>query len=321
MSKFIPDSSTRRWVVITPNRADRPEEKAESREQRTVVNSKQTTENREQTTDNREQKTDNREQNCAFCPGNEGLTPPEVWRVGGEGFWNQPGWRVRVVPNKYTITDIHEVIIHSPEHDKDIEELSPEQVELIIRVYRQRYQTHEQDGQVMIFCNHGPHAGASLGHPHSQVVVLPRQINLDALIREPCANLVLENTFFNVYCPEFSQWPYEVWIAPKDKPGMENERLKTVTFGEITDEEIKDLADILQKTLRKLSRISGLPKVKKLNRDEQFAYNYYIYHGKNWYLRIIPRFIHRAGFELGTGLSVNPVDPSEAAKELMAIQI
>ncbi len=291
MAKFIPDSSTRRWVVITPSRAARPEDGKQAVETNKVPV-------------------------CAFCTGNEGLTPPEVWRLGAEGLWNQPGWMVRVVPNKYAITDIHEVIIHSPEHDKDIEELTLEQVELIFRVYRQRFQTHESDGQVMIFCNHGAHAGASLTHPHSQLVVLPKQINLDTLSREPFTNLVLENTFFNVYCPDFSQWPYEVWIAPKDKPGMEGGRLKTVTFGEITDEEIKDLASILQTTLKKLAKISALPKVKKLNRDEDFSYNYYIYHGENWYLRIIPRFVHRAGFELGTGLSVNPIDPSEAAKEL-----
>ena len=291
MAKFIPDSSTRRWVVITPSRASRPEDGKQPVEVSKVPV-------------------------CAFCTGNEGLTPPEVWRLGGEGLWNQPGWMVRVVPNKYAITDIHEVIIHSPEHDKDIEELTLEQVELIFRVYRQRFQEHEQNGQVMIFCNHGVHAGASLTHPHSQLVVLPKQINLDTLSREPFNNLVLENTFFNVYCPDFSQWPYEVWIAPKDKPGMEGGRLKTVTFGEITDEEIKDLASILQTTLKKLAKISSLPKVKKLNRDEDFSYNYYIYHGENWYLRIIPRFVHRAGFELGTGLSVNPIDPSEAAKEL-----
>ena len=44
-------------------------------------------------------------------------------------------------------------------------------------------------------------------------------------------------------------------------------------------------------------------------------YNFYIYHGPDWYLRIIPRLVHREGFELGTGLSVNIVDPSVAAQE------
>ena len=55
--------------------------------------------------------------------------------------------------------------------------------------------------------------------------------------------------------------------------------------------------------------------------DNTFVYNYYIYHGQNWFIRIIPRFIHRAGFELGTGLNGNVVDPVEAAEEIKAIKV
>ena len=55
--------------------------------------------------------------------------------------------------------------------------------------------------------------------------------------------------------------------------------------------------------------------------DNVFVYNYYIYHGQNWFLRIIPRFIHRAGFELGTGLSVNIIDPKDAATELLNVKL
>ncbi len=54
---------------------------------------------------------------------------------------------------------------------------------------------------------------------------------------------------------------------------------------------------------------------KKFKKENDVPYNFYIYHGSDWYLRIIPRLIHRAGFELGTGLSVNIVDPTNAAKE------
>jgi galactose-1-phosphate uridylyltransferase len=50
-----------------------------------------------------------------------------------------------------------------------------------------------------------------------------------------------------------------------------------------------------------------------------FAYNFYIYPKENWYLRLIPRFVNRAGFELGTGLSVNIVDPKDAAEEIKNI--
>ena len=131
---------------------------------------------------------------CPFCPGNESLTPPEVYRIG-PGVADSPGWQVRVVPNKYPITDVHEVIIHSSSDTDDVEKLSVDHVAKILTCYRDRYRAHEADGQVLIFCNHGFHAGASLKHPHSQLVVVPKQINLDALSREPITSVVEENTF------------------------------------------------------------------------------------------------------------------------------
>ena len=298
MAKFVPDINTKRWVVISPGRVTRPED---------IIVKPQGF-------------VDPKKSSCPFCGGNEGMTPPEVWRIGGEGQWNGPDWKVRVVPNKYEITDVHEVIIHSPNHQTDIENLPLNQVKTILWVYRQRYQAHEKDGQVLIFCNHGVHAGASLKHPHSQLVVLPRQINLDTLSREPLKNLVEENKFFTVYCPDFSQWPYEVWLAPRslgeEGIAQNSGSFRPTSFGEITDLELADLAEILQRTLKRLLIISQGQIVAKLNPDQDFSYNYYIYHGQNWYLRIIPRFIHRAGFELGTGLNVNVVDPVTAAEEL-----
>ena len=151
-----------------------------------------------------------------------------------------PGWQVRVVPNLYPITDIHEVIIHSPDDANDLEDLPVEQVVRVLVAYRERYRAHQDTGQVMIFCNHGLHAGASLNHPHSQLVVVPRQINLDTLAREPLANIVEDNTYFRTYCPDFSQWPYEVWIAPK----------ALTKFGDLTDENCL-IGGVLQKALQR----------------------------------------------------------------------
>ena len=270
MSKYVPDIMSRRWVIISPQRLGRPKDREKP-------------------------------SHCPFCPGHEKDTPPEVARYG-KGEPNQPGWLVRVIPNRFPITDFHEVIIHTPDCQKDIEGLSPAHVELIIKAYRDRYNFYRKKGQVMIFCNHRQHAGASLKHSHSQLVVLPFQINLDTLTREPLNNIVKHNKNFVVYCPDFSQWPYEVWITPK----IENK-----VFGDITDEEIKDLVEILQQTVRSLEKIYKEKEISEL----PFAFNYYIYPKENWYLRIIPRFVFRAGFELGTGLSVNVVDPIEAAKE------
>jgi len=273
MSKYVPDVLTHRWVIISSHRVNRPEDTDKTKKNK-----------------------------CVFCPGNEHLTPNESYRLG-KGEKDSPGWKIRAIPNKYPITDTHEVIIHSPEDDRDIDTLPLLQVEMLLMAYRDRYNYFRKRGQVLIFCNHGESSGASLTHPHSQLVVIPSQINLDTLTREPLTNIVDTNSFFYQYCPDFSQWPYEVWIAPKKEDTY---------FGDISSEEIKDLAQIMQKTLRNLKKISQHRNLYMKN----FAYNYYIYPKENWYLRIIPRLIHRAGFELGTGLSVNVVDPYEASLEL-----
>lgn len=283
MAKFVPDIKTQRWIVIAPARVDRPVEYKD------------------------------KVKSCPFCTGNESLTPPEVYRIGGEGEWNKPGWQVRVVPNLFPITDIHEVIIHSPSHLKDIEDFDLPQITRILTVYRMRFIKHMEDGQVIIFSNHGEHAGASLAHPHTQLVVIPKQINLDALVKEPVMNVIEDNTFYYTYCPDFSQWPYEVWIAPKRENTM---------FSDTLDNEIQDLASILQRAIKRLSIRYNEGDAQKIHgTTSPFAYNFYIHHGRNWFIRIIPRLIHRAGFELGTGLSVNVVDPTEAARELKEIGI
>jgi UDPglucose--hexose-1-phosphate uridylyltransferase len=270
MTKYVPDISSRRWVIVAPARTARPD--------------------------------DNHKKSsvCGFCEGHEDLTPDEVFRIG-RGNRNERGWKVRVITNKYPITDFHEVVIHTPTDEGDLHELPTTHIGLIFQAYKQRYNFYRKNGQVLIFCNHGEHAGASINHPHSQIVVIPPQINLDSLTCEPLNNVVDTNKFFNVYCPDFSQWPYELWIAPK----------KTGTFfGDITDPEIDDLSQILHKVMKRLHKIYIQKKF-----AIPYGYNYYISPKENWYLRIIPRFVHRAGFELGTGLSVNIVDPIAAAED------
>lgn len=278
MAKYVPDILSRRWVIISPARTARPEDDFEHEE---------------------------KHDSCVFCPGNEEINPVEVLRFG-KGNSGEPGWTLRVLPNKYPITDFHEVIVHTPECNKDLSELPLKQIELVFQAYRERFNYYKDKGQVLIFCNEGEHAGASIIHSHSQLVVIPNQINLDALSQEPLNNVVDENMYFHVYCPDFSQWPYEVWLAPKKKGGL---------FGNISDVEIGDMAELLKKILNRLKELHGKHHLSNLS----FGYNYYIYPKENWYLRIIPRFVHRAGFELGTGLSVNVVDPYQASMELKGI--
>ncbi|KKQ36538.1 MAG: Galactose-1-phosphate uridylyltransferase [Candidatus Roizmanbacteria bacterium GW2011_GWA2_37_7] len=235
MSKYVPDISSSRWVIIADSRENRPDEM------------------------NGDLKPGGK---CPFCEGNEKMTPAEVYRVGN-GNPGEPGWEVRVFPNRYPITDFHEVIVHAPS-EEDLHQLPLAHIEKVFQTYRQRFNEYRKKGQVMIFCNRGEHAGASMIHPHSQLVVIPNQINLSTLNCEPLGNLVEENTYFNIYCPDFSQWPYEVWIASK---------VKNTFFGDITNEEIRDLVDIY---VRILDRLENLYESKNRT-SHDFSYNFYIY--------------------------------------------
>lgn len=285
MAKYVPDITTNRWVIVAEGRTKRP---TDTKLPAANVN-----------------------KICVFCPGFERIPGEELFRIG-QGQSYERGWQVRVIKNKYPITDFHEVIIHSPSDETDIDKLPVEHVEAIIRAYRARFVANVGNGHVIIFNNVGEAAGASIRHPHSQLVVVPKQITIDTLALEPVVNVISENKSFTVFCPDFSQWPFEVWIAPKTKGKL---------FGEITDTEVADLAPVLQGTIRRLLHHladsqhyhPGMPVIPFKGGP---AYNFYIHHGKDWYIRIIPRLVHRAGFELGTGIQVNIVDPTDAAEAL-----
>lgn len=119
---------------------------------------------------------------CPFCPGQE-ENEEELYRMQKTGAPDtakkDANWRIRVIPNKFPFTPHHEIIIHSPDHHKNFDELPFEQVELIFQTYRQRFHAHEHDGQVYIFHNRGHAAGESLPHPHTQITVVPHTVELD----------------------------------------------------------------------------------------------------------------------------------------------
>jgi len=281
MAKYVPDTSSQKWVIIASERTKRGGLDLPT----------------------------NESHGCLFCEGHEHLSPKEVYRLG-PGHPDTPGWKVRVLTNKYPITDIHELVIHSPDHDKDFEQFSHTQAENLFTVFKDRFNLHKVDGQVLIFTNHGAHAGASQTHPHSQIAVFPKQINLNMLSRQAIKNTILETKHFTTYCPDFSQWPYEVWIAP---------HVDDTYFGDSDDEAISDLSLIMKRISRALSRIYETADIfAKVDRNHHtFGYNITIYPHKNWYLRIIPRFVHPGGIEVATGVSVNVVDPADAAGDLM----
>ena len=231
---------------------------------------------------------------CPFCPGRE-ANDPEVFRIGGQE--GDANWQVRVIKNKYPFAPIHEVVIHSPDHHKGFNELPTFHTELVLNTYMQRYNTHRDKGWVYIFHNSGLGSGESLPHPHSQIAVVPNNIVMDIQrLNTPARGEETQETSkFIIYCPLSSQWPEEIWIFPKNRGR---------TYGEIEDEEITDLAKILYR----------LVQIVDLRHGHEFPYNFYIYPGYDWYLRIIPRVKTLGGFELGTGIFVNTQDPKETIK-------
>ncbi len=272
--KFLENKSSKKWIILAPRRAKRPDVAREASPL------------------------------CPFCPGKE-ENEQEIYRVparnasqptsqaeqGGQGA-SEEGWQVRVIPNKFPFAPIHELIIHSPDHHKNFDELPVDHVATIVQVYRQRYNNLKNSGQVYIFHNRGEAGGESLPHPHTQLTVIPNEVVMDIPIL-PSQDLdKIETSNFYVSCPPVSQWPDETWIYPK---------VKGRVFGEISDEEILDLATIINKLI----------KILDLRHGHEFPFNFYIYPGNNWYMRVIPRVKSLGGFEVGTGIFVNTQDPHD----------
>ncbi len=267
--QFLQNPLSKKWVILAPRRSKRPDVAKGT------------------------------EPVCPFCLGRE-KNEQEVYRIGGTV--GEADWQVRVLPNKFPFAPIHEIVVHSPDHHKNFDELPLDQIELILQAFRQRYITHKDKGQVYIFHNRGEGGGESLPHPHTQITVIPPEVRLDIPRLDPSSSIgvgpgseeqmQVETAHFYLFCPKTSQWPDEVWVAPK---------LRGRTFDEITDPEIADLAFVLAR----------LVQIMDLRHGREFPFNFYIYPGGDWYLRLIPRSKSLGGFEIGTGVFVNTQDPKE----------
>lgn len=299
--EFLKNPISKQWVILAPKRSKRPGEHNGVLNSHPIPLSK-----REGTKENVSFHT------CPFCPGRE-KEESELFRIGAA--FPDTNWQVRVVPNKYPFTPHHEIIIHSTDDMKNFDTLSKEHVKLIFQTYQQRFNTHKRDGQVFIFHNHGIAGGESLSHPHSQLVVVPFNVQMEIPRLDPFSSfgvypvsltehtyqeddsIMVASKYFYFFCPQTSQWPDEVWIVPKERGKM---------YSDILDEEISDLAFILQRVLQ----------IMDVRHNNDFPFNFYIYPGSDWYLRIIPRLKSLGGFELGTGVFVNTQDPKETMQFL-----
>jgi len=287
---------------------------------------------------------------CPFCTGNENMTPPEVSAIRKPRTKpDTPGWSVRTVPNKFPALDrrgslenrgigiydmsngigAHEVIIETPEHDKDLADLTPKEMEGVISEYRRRTLALENDYRfryILIFKNHGVAAGASLEHAHTQLVALPivpkrvkeelkgavtyfgyreRCVFCDILAQElqDKIRVISENKHFVAFCPFVPRFAFETWILPK----KHNQNFKSIDDGAI-----KSMAAILKDTLARIKKVLSDP-----------AYNFIIHTAPirdgineefHWHLEIMPKLTNIAGFEWGSGFYMNPTSPEFATK-------
>ncbi len=324
MPELRQDIISGRWVIIATNRAKRPDMMSVTRVS-TVA----------------------KEKSCPFCEGHEFLTPPELDSIRLDGSKpNEAGWRVRAVPNKYpalgkdgdlisesfyglsSADGYHEVIIHSPDHQTGLGEQSLEQIDLILRLYRKRYQVMSEDPNIkatLVIVNHGKEAGASLEHSHSQLfamTIVPSEIKLEYTVfdehikangdcvfcdlisheQAKAIRIVAENERFIAFCPYASRVPFETWILPKEHLG---------TFELSGDETIRSCSEILKKVLTDLKEGLNDP-----------PFNYWIHTRPasqgdfHWHIEILPKLSVAAGFEMGTGIMINVVKPEDAADYL-----
>jgi len=294
---------------------------------------------------------------CPFCPGREHLTTPEIFAIRPPQTQpNTPGWQLRVIPNKFPALQIeghlrqradgiydkmngvgaHEVIVESPEHDHALTDFSEIQVQNIFLAYRSRILDLHNDPRfryVMVFKNHGLAAGASLTHPHSQLIatpIVPKRVSeelkgSDAYYRykdrcvfcdiinqelEDNRRVIDENAHFLAIAPYAPRCPFETWLLPKSHKPF---------FEESSNDELLDLSKILLSVMKRLNIVLENPPYNILIHNSPFDYKYTdSYH---WHIEIMPRSTWIAGFEWGTGFYINPTPPEEAAEFLKFARI
>lgn len=329
------DPITKEWVIYATQRAGRPHDSSRQRT-RPPLNPYEAA--------------------CPFCPGNESIlqTPVlcEVQATDPSGSL----WSVRVVENKYPAlrNDVapkrirkglcismdgygrQEVIIEHARHDVDLPVYTPQEMGAVIEAYQLRYNELLRDpkvAMVSVFRNHGPWAGTSLLHPHSQVIAAPT-VTRSVRQREEAAQhyfdemgscvfcdlveselasgerLVAHSVNFVAFVPYAARVPFETVVVPSRH---------TADFGTISPEERQDLGLVLLSVIGRLAA--------KLNKPDYnlIVHSYTRYKAEephlHWYVQILPRTLTRAGFEMGTGFSINPSFPEEDAAVLGCVDL
>jgi UDPglucose--hexose-1-phosphate uridylyltransferase len=336
-SELRRDGLSGHWVMIAPGRAERPNNFKFGRLARARAS-------------------------CPFCEGRENETPPEIEALRKAGSVpDGGGWRVRVIPNKFPAltfpaeglasepsirrgigeseagVGVHEVVVDSPDHDREWADLPVGQIRNILGTFRRRLRAiASRPGirYIQVFKNKGAEAGASIRHPHTQILALPivpRQIRDEItalrrhrrtdgrcyfcrLIEEEGAGprMISLDRDFVVLAPFASRFPYEAHILP---------RRHSPHFAETTDKELAALARTMKSVFRHLRSSASDPAFHLILRqapsprpDRSGASRPDA--DAHWRFEILPVLSAIAGFEWGTGCFINPVAPERAAAAL-----
>jgi UDPglucose--hexose-1-phosphate uridylyltransferase len=246
--------------------------------------------------------------------------------IGGAG----PGGPTQVLCPVVPGRGHHEVVVETPQHAASLEHWTSSAVASVWRAYRDRFLDWRDEHRLqcaIAFKNHGFEAGASLSHPHSQLIALdfvPNAIR-DEIIRggdyrraNHCCLVcsivrqevdsprhVASKNGFVAWCPHASGVPYETWIAPWDHASH---------FECAGDVQIDALAEILVDVYRRLDKT--IPSVAFNLVLQTSPFHMLPHEDYHWHLRIIPRLVRKAGFEWYSGCQINPVSPEFAADTL-----
>lgn len=254
---------------------------------------------------------------CAFCPGNEDRTPPELARVAA----NEGSWLARAFSNKYPAIvppdGRHEVIVDSPDHDHEI---SVYGLELWAQRYREGL-AFSATAHPVLFKNSGVYSGATIVHPHTQLVVLDsRPARMQAMLdrakrrrdtsgtcifcdeRETNRkHVVFEDEYVSAFTREASRFSSSLTILPKHC---------TPSLLQSESDEWVAVSSLLRALTGNLRASGGGVPFNILVFSEPHC-DPSAFH---WHIEVVPRFFTLAGFELATGSFIRTSGAQEAAQ-------
>jgi UDPglucose--hexose-1-phosphate uridylyltransferase len=257
---------------------------------------------------------------CPFCAGHEGMTPPEVDALRPQGSApDTPGWTARVVPNKYqALAGRHEVIVHSPDHAAQLEDLGDEALAAVLGLWQRRIAAHLDTGAAAatLIVNRGAGAGASLAHPHEQLFATPvvPPVLLDELLEfdrhsnryggcvlcaeaQAARSRLVFGGEVVAWVPSAMRYNGELWLAP------------ALHEPDVRGADMLPFARALRRALKATAATIGdAPLNMWLHTAPRELRGTF-----HWHLEIAPRRSQLAGFELGTDIFVMSADPEVVA--------